>query len=132
LAGVDSLVAVRAHHGVLSGIKHGAVLHDAPRVAASGTDGICHTESVSAFLIASIPALYKLGQRLFTTQAGEGLHWDTVRVIRYRQHHRNGDVVEAYWLTNFPSCQITHRITPIERCCPKPATTKRPKLLPSP
>jgi Transposase DDE domain len=39
----------------------------------------------------------------------EGLHWDTVRVIRYRQHHRNGDVVEAYWLTNFPSSQISRR-----------------------
>ena len=39
----------------------------------------------------------------------ESLHWDTVRVIRYRQHHRNGDVVEAYWLTNFSSLQVSRR-----------------------
>lgn len=39
----------------------------------------------------------------------EGLQWETVRVIRYRQHHRNGEVVEAYWLTNFPSQQMSRR-----------------------
>jgi hypothetical protein len=39
----------------------------------------------------------------------EGLQWDTVRVIRYRQQHRNGDVVEADWLTNLPSGQISRR-----------------------
>jgi hypothetical protein len=39
----------------------------------------------------------------------EGLRWDTVRVIRYRQHKPNGDVVEAYWLTNFSSHQISRR-----------------------
>jgi hypothetical protein len=39
----------------------------------------------------------------------EGLHWDTVRVIRYRQHYRSGDVVEADWLTNLPSRQISRR-----------------------
>jgi Transposase DDE domain len=39
----------------------------------------------------------------------EGLQWDTVRVIRYRQHHPNGDVVEADWLTNFPARQISRR-----------------------
>ncbi len=31
----------------------------------------------------------------------ESLHWETVRVLRYRQHKPNGTVVEAYWLTNF-------------------------------
>ena len=30
----------------------------------------------------------------------ESLQWDTVRVIRYRQHHAHGEIVEAYWLTN--------------------------------
>jgi hypothetical protein len=30
-----------------------------------------------------------------------GLQWETVRVLRYRQHKPNGEVVEAYWLTNF-------------------------------
>ncbi len=31
----------------------------------------------------------------------ESRHWETVRVLRYRQHKPNGTVVEAYWLTNF-------------------------------
>jgi hypothetical protein len=39
----------------------------------------------------------------------ESLQWETVRVIRYRQHKPNGGVVEAYWLTNFSSRQISRR-----------------------
>jgi Transposase DDE domain len=39
----------------------------------------------------------------------EGLQWGTVRVIRYRQHHRSGEVVEADWLTNLSSPQISRR-----------------------
>jgi hypothetical protein len=39
----------------------------------------------------------------------EGLQWKTVRVIRYRQHHRNGEVVEAYWLTNFCPQEMSRR-----------------------
>lgn len=31
----------------------------------------------------------------------ESLTWETVRVIRYRQTKPNGEIVEAYWLTNF-------------------------------
>src|SRR6266853_648527 len=31
------------------------------------------------------------------------LHWETVRVFFYRQHKPDGTVVQAYWLTNFPS-----------------------------
>jgi len=31
----------------------------------------------------------------------ETLHWPTVRVLRYRQHKRDGTVIEAEWLTNF-------------------------------
>lgn len=31
----------------------------------------------------------------------EALEWETVRVIRYRQHQPDGTTVEAYWLTNF-------------------------------
>jgi hypothetical protein len=31
----------------------------------------------------------------------EALHWQAVRVLRYRQHKRDGTIVEAYWLTNF-------------------------------
>lgn len=32
--------------------------------------------------------------------AWETLHWDRVRVVRYRQHRADGSVVEAEWLTN--------------------------------
>ena len=39
----------------------------------------------------------------------EGLQWDTVRVIRYRQQHRSGEVVEADWLTNLSSPRISRR-----------------------
>lgn len=31
----------------------------------------------------------------------ETLHWPTVRVLRYRQHKRDGTVIQAEWLTNF-------------------------------
>jgi hypothetical protein len=34
------------------------------------------------------------------------LEWETVRVFFYRQHKPNGTVVEAYWLTNFPSSRV--------------------------
>jgi len=37
------------------------------------------------------------------------LRWETVRVIRYRQHHPGGEVVEAYWLTNLPCRRISRR-----------------------
>ena len=39
----------------------------------------------------------------------ESLQWETVRGIRYRQHKTSGDIVEAYWLTNFSSRQISRR-----------------------
>lgn len=32
---------------------------------------------------------------------GETLQWPTVRVLRYRQHKRDGVVIQAEWLTNF-------------------------------
>ena len=34
------------------------------------------------------------------------LRWATVRVFFYRQYKPNGKVVEAYWLTNFPSSRV--------------------------
>ena len=37
------------------------------------------------------------------------LRWETVRVIRYRQHQPPGEIVEAYWLTNLLSPQISRR-----------------------
>ena len=33
----------------------------------------------------------------------ETLEWDTVRVLRYRQHKPDGTIVQADWLTNLPS-----------------------------
>jgi hypothetical protein len=33
----------------------------------------------------------------------EGLQWERVRVMRYRQHKPDGKVYEAYWLTSFPA-----------------------------
>ena len=35
----------------------------------------------------------------------EALRWKTVRVIRYRQHKSDGNVVEAYWLTDFSKAE---------------------------
>lgn len=37
----------------------------------------------------------------------EKLRWPTVRVIRYRQHRADGSVVQADWLTDFPSRKVS-------------------------
>ncbi len=34
------------------------------------------------------------------------LQWPTVRVLRYRQQHRDGMVCEAYWLSDWPTAQV--------------------------
>ncbi len=39
----------------------------------------------------------------------EALRWQTVRVLRYRQHKPDGTVVEAYWLTDFPTRKVGSR-----------------------
>jgi len=39
----------------------------------------------------------------------ETLRWETVRVLRYRQHKPNDEVIEAYWLTNFSSRRVGSR-----------------------
>jgi DDE family transposase len=36
----------------------------------------------------------------------ETLQWPTVRVLRYRQHKRDGSVVQAEWLTDFPMAKL--------------------------
>lgn len=36
----------------------------------------------------------------------ETLRWPTVRVVRYRQHKPDGTVVEADWLTDWPTRQV--------------------------
>ena len=35
------------------------------------------------------------------------LRWPTVRVLRYRQQHRDGTLVDAYWLTDFPATRLS-------------------------
>ena len=37
----------------------------------------------------------------------EGLRWPTVRVLRSRQTHPDGTVVEAYWLTDFSARRVS-------------------------
>jgi len=36
----------------------------------------------------------------------ETLQWPAVRVLRYRQHKRDGSVVQAEWLTDFPIAKL--------------------------
>jgi len=39
----------------------------------------------------------------------ETLRWETVRVVFYRQHKANGEVIEAFWLTDFPCQRVGSR-----------------------
>jgi hypothetical protein len=39
----------------------------------------------------------------------QGLEWETVRVIRYRQHKKDGAVVEADWLTDLSKAKAPSR-----------------------
>ena len=39
----------------------------------------------------------------------ETLNWPTVRVLRYRQHKKDGTVVQADWLTNFSMARLGTR-----------------------
>ena len=39
----------------------------------------------------------------------ETLSWPTVRVMRYRQHKKNGTIIQADWLTNFPIARLGTR-----------------------
>ena len=86
---------------------------------------------VVARLKENLPELYKAAGRRFGSQPPhlvfhdgddrvelwdaddfdpwESLQWETVRVMRYRQHKPDGTVVEAYWLTDFSSKQINRR-----------------------
>lgn len=80
---------------------------------------------VVARLKANLPELYGAAQQRFQSQPPhreivfgrdrvelwdngdfdpwETLEWKSVRVVRYRQHKPNGEVHEAYWLTDYPS-----------------------------
>ncbi|HEV2245549.1 MAG TPA: transposase [Terriglobia bacterium] len=86
---------------------------------------------VVARLKDNLPELFRAAQRRFRSQRPhlsfhegsdqvelwdaddfdpwEALRWETVRVIRYRQHKPNGEIVEAYWLTNLSSRRISRR-----------------------
>ena len=37
------------------------------------------------------------------------LRWETVRVVRYRQHKPDGTLCEAFWLTDFPRHRVSSR-----------------------
>jgi hypothetical protein len=39
----------------------------------------------------------------------ETLFWETVRVVFYRQHKPDGELIEAYWLTDFPRRRVGSR-----------------------
>ena len=100
----------------------------APFLHAAGDLGV----RVVARLKANLPELFAAAQARFTAgpptltceEGGERielwdaddydpwetLRWATVRVLRYRQHKRDGTVVEAYWLTDCPSQRISSRL----------------------
>jgi len=87
---------------------------------------------VVARLKANLPELFAAAQARFTAQPPtllleeggervelwdaedfdpwETLRWTTVRVLRYRQHKPQGAIVEAYWLTDFPSQRVSSRL----------------------
>jgi hypothetical protein len=91
----------------------------APFLHAVGDMGL----SVVARLKGNLPELYDAAQQRFASKPPNhkfqddrdwveiwdaddfdpwgNLRWETVRVIRYRQHKPDGSVVEAYWLTDF-------------------------------
>ena len=86
---------------------------------------------VVARLKDNLPSLYQAAQARFAAQAPtilfesgrdrvevwdaddfdpwEKLRWLTVRVVRYRQHHPDNSMHEAYWLTDWPIAQVGPR-----------------------
>lgn len=86
---------------------------------------------VVARLKGNLPELYQAAQQRFfaqppKTRFWEGqdwvevwdaddfdpwdtLRWETVRVMLYRQHKPDGTVFEAFWLTDFPTPQLSSR-----------------------
>jgi hypothetical protein len=87
--------------------------------------------SVVARLKNNLPELFAAAQKRFLHQAPhqvfdhgkdrveiwdaddfdpwETLRWETVRVVRYRQHHPDGTLCEAYWLTDSPRHRVSSR-----------------------
>jgi hypothetical protein len=86
---------------------------------------------VVARLKANLPELFAAAQKRFRSQPSkltfrdgpdrvqlwdaddfdpwDTLRWETVRVIFYRQQKPNGEVVEAFWLTDFPMRRVSGR-----------------------
>ena len=84
--------------------------------------------AVVARLKDNLPELFGAAQKRFSSQAPstafqhgrdrvemweaddfdpwDALRWKTVRVFCYRQHKPDQSIVEAYWLTNFPSARV--------------------------
>ena len=101
----------------------GGELATAPFLHAVGALGL----KVVARLKGNLPELYQAAQQRFASKPPdwkfrdgrdwveiwdaddfdpwETLRWETVRVLRYRQHQPDGTAVEAYWLTDFPKKQ---------------------------
>jgi len=99
----------------------------APFLHAAGDEGL----KVVARLKENLPELSKAAQRRFTRKPPDQtfrdgddrveiwdaddfdpwdtLRWETVRVIRYRQHKPDGTVVEAYWLTDWSKSVVGSR-----------------------
>lgn len=96
----------------------------APFLHAAGDLGL----NVVARLKGNLPELFAAAQARFTAETPhstieigrdlvelwdaedfypwEALRWPTVRVLRYRQHKADGQVVEAYWLTDLPMRKV--------------------------
>lgn len=100
----------------------------APFLHAAGKLGL----PVVARLKANLPELWAAAQKRFRSQPPkltfrhgadrvelwdaedfdpwESLQWETVRVLRYRQQKPDGEVIEAFWLTNLSMQEISSRV----------------------
>ena len=87
---------------------------------------------IVARLKANLPELLAAAQKRFRSQAPqltfrhgpdrvelwdaddfdpwENLRWETVRVLFYRQQKLNGEIIEAFWLTNSPTEEVSSRV----------------------
>ncbi len=128
-AGQRLLRRVRAHFGVrfIDYVVVDGGFATAPFLHTAGEVGW----PVVARLKDNLPELFRAAQRRFRSQPPhlrfrdgpdqvelweaedfdpwQTLRWTTVRVIRYRQRHPDGEIVEAYWLTNLSRRQISRR-----------------------
>jgi hypothetical protein len=100
----------------------------APFLHAAGDLGL----PVVARLKANLPELWAAAQKRFASQPPqrtfrhgpdrvelwdaedfdpwESLRWETVRVLFYRQHKPDGEVIEAFWLTDSSIAEVSTRV----------------------